>query len=271
MLQRLIDRIVPSALTDYALDVGYGLLHPRLLRSGATDDEAHRPLAGDDLLPEPMWQATRAITIGAPAERVWQWIVQMGWGRGGWYWWADPFREGRGSVDAIVPELQTLGVGDVLLDGPGCDRTKGAWLVRALEPGHSVVLYSARDPISGLELDMRQRPGRYIDCSWAFVLVPSGATTRLLVRTRVDLAPAWAAPLGRLLGAGDTVMQRTMLAGIKQRAERDLAARPAPVRRGADTGRSGSAAGKRASARKRTSSTKRTATTKRSATARGAA
>ena len=190
MFERWIEALVPGAVRDYVLDVGYGLRHPSLLTSGATEDEADGPLPGDDLVDEPMWMATRGVTIDAPATHVWPWLAQMGWGRGGWYWWADPFREGRASASEILPAFQHVRVGDVLLDGPGCHRTKGAWAVRSVEPGCSIVLYSARDPISGLELDMRAPPSRWIDCSWAFALVPHDErTTRLLIRTRVSFAP----------------------------------------------------------------------------------
>ena len=55
------------------------LLHRYGRRSGATDEEVRRPLPGDDLVPEPMWQSTRAVTIAAPPAQVWPWIVQMGY------------------------------------------------------------------------------------------------------------------------------------------------------------------------------------------------
>ena len=160
----------------------------------------------------------------------------MGWGRGGWYWWADRFREDRASATRVLARFQALEVGDVLLDGPECDGSKGAWTVRAVDPGRSIVLYSVRDPITGEELDLRLGPTRFIDCSWTFALQPvDRRTTRLLVRTRVDFAPGWATPLVRLLGAGDTVMQRTMLQSIKERAERTHAPKATRTARSART------------------------------------
>jgi hypothetical protein len=40
-------------------------------------------MPGDDLVPRPLWEATRAMTIDAPAAEVWPWVTQMGYGRGG--------------------------------------------------------------------------------------------------------------------------------------------------------------------------------------------
>src|SRR5512139_3909473 len=61
------------------------VVRPRAARWGATDEEAGRPLPGDGVVCGRAYVATRAITIDAPPEDVWPWIVQMGSGRGGWY------------------------------------------------------------------------------------------------------------------------------------------------------------------------------------------
>jgi proline iminopeptidase len=204
---------------EYALDTLYGMLHPELLRDGADEDERRRMLPGDDLVPQPMWEATRVESIGAAPEGIWPWLVQLGFGRGGWYAWS-PFVDPviRRSAMSIQPEYQTIAVGDVMLDGPGCNERLGAWTIRAIDEPRSLVLYSLRDPFTGVELDSWQRGARSLDCSWAFVLVSRGETTRLLVRTRVTFAPRIAAPALRLVfGPGDTVMQRTMLQGIRDR------------------------------------------------------
>jgi hypothetical protein len=221
MLSRVVNLIPRTAARDYLLDVAYGVRHPTLFQSGATLEETRRALPGDHLVAEPMWVATRAETIHAAAEDVWPWVAQMGWGRGGWYWWADSLVEDGESQRQIRPEFQSLKLGDVLLDGPGCDRTKGAWAVRAVDPGRSLVLYSVRDPLTGVEIDPKAEPHPFIDCSWTFVLQPLDArTTRLLARTRMRFGPGWMDPIARLLGAADTVMQRTLLQGIRERAER---------------------------------------------------
>jgi len=52
---------------------------------GASDAEITRPLPGDDLIPVVKLDSTHAITIRAPAERIWPWLAQMGGGRAGFY------------------------------------------------------------------------------------------------------------------------------------------------------------------------------------------
>ncbi len=55
------------------------------LRWGATADEVRSAMPGDDVIPRAQFNATRAITVDAPPERVWPWIVQLGYGRAGFY------------------------------------------------------------------------------------------------------------------------------------------------------------------------------------------
>jgi hypothetical protein len=52
---------------------------------GTEGDESNEWLLGDGLVPAPRVQSTRAITIDAPPEQVWPWIVQMAIGRAGFY------------------------------------------------------------------------------------------------------------------------------------------------------------------------------------------
>src|SRR5215218_3768523 len=104
-----------SALGTIAVLVAYRLLiQPWQHRWGATDEEVRRPMPGDDLIPDAA-STTRAITIAAPAEQVWPWLVQLGYGRGGWYSydWID--NDGQPSADRILPELRQLRMGDQIL------------------------------------------------------------------------------------------------------------------------------------------------------------
>lgn len=214
-------------VVEYSANALVGLIDPRLRTSGATAEEARGRLAGDALVPWESWQATRAVTVEAPVSEVWPWLAQAGYGRGGWYadmpWWRDAEgrRGRRSSVEHLLPDEQHIEVGQVLLDGPGCDEANGAWTVQICEPARALVLFSSRT-LGGREVDADAAPPRfYINCSWAFVLRPVPAGTRILVRTRVRLNPdrrptRW---LAAGLGFADQAMQRAMLLGIKRRVE----------------------------------------------------
>jgi hypothetical protein len=203
--------VVPSAATAAAL---YGL---RRLgrRSGASTAEAAEALPGDEIVPHPMWQSTRAITIAAAPEQVWPWIVQMGFPlhRAGWYTphWLDRLTFGikQHSADRIVPELQRLEVGDRV---PDSDDWSAFFTVEAVEPPHALVLHSTRHVIKPIET---------IDFSWAFVIREvSPGRSRLLIRARTSYTPRRAMPFVEfVIGPADFVNAGAMLRGIKQRAE----------------------------------------------------
>jgi hypothetical protein len=222
----LAQRIGSTALGTYAAYVAHGLRHPSLLRSNG-GRHAARWLRGDDLVDDPDWQTTFAVAIEGGRQDVWPWIVQLGWGRAGWYTWYRWDNGGVPSAERIVPELQHLRVGDVIPDGPRAAEGFGVWRVVALEPNRALVLHSHRDLLSGREIGPGDSDrGSSIDCSWAFVVEQIDARrTRLLVRVRARFEGAAtgriAAKLARLVfGFGDTVMERTLLEGIKERVER---------------------------------------------------
>jgi hypothetical protein len=186
-----------------------GRLRERTLNWGATAEEAARSLPGDDLLADADIVATRAITVGAPPSSVWPWLVQMGPGRAGAYtydWIENLFGLNMHSADRIHPEWQGLEVGDVLRSGEG----KPGMRVEILEPERPLV--------------NRSEAGDWV---WAFVLVPENGSTRLISRNRISMKGAAAGQrLGMLvMEPGSLVMERRMLLGIKERAERAAAAR----------------------------------------------
>jgi hypothetical protein len=222
---RALRRSKGSGVFDYlALALG-GLVHPDLLRSGITAEEGRRGLPGDELVRNPMWEATRAITIDAPVDDVWPWVAQMGYGRGGWYGW-NPLEGADTGVDRLLT-VDEPSEGDVWLDGPGCNETKGAWVVKTVDKPRTLVLYTLRDPVNGRELQPGTSHRPWIQSGWSFHLLRSRtASTRLLVRTRVVVRPRWALLPLKWMGAGDTVMQRRLLVGIKIRSERDFSTQP---------------------------------------------
>jgi hypothetical protein len=165
-----------------------------------------------------MWEATRAITIDASIDDVWPWLAQMGYGRGGWYGW-NPLEGADTGIDRLLA-VEEPSEGDVWLDGPGCDETKGAWVVKIVDKPRMLTLYTMRDPVNGRELQSATSQRPWIQSGWSFHLLPIGReTTRLLVRTRVVVRPRWALLPLKWMGGGDTVMQRRLLIGIKVRSE----------------------------------------------------
>lgn len=93
-------------------------LRPYQLHRGATDEEVQRPMPGDELLPNPAYMASRAITIDATPQEIWPWLIQMGFKRAGFYGYdiIENLGSPRGiqSSLSILPEFQHPEVGDEL-------------------------------------------------------------------------------------------------------------------------------------------------------------
>lgn len=190
-----------------------------MLTWGATPEEAEATMSGDEIVGRARYQATHAVTIEAPVEQVWPWLVQMGQGRGGLYSY-DRVENLLGldihSADHIVPELQDLAVGDVIRMVPEGTEPDLHFLVAYLEPPHLLVLSSEGSRRDAYAADLPF-------ATWAFHLREvDESTTRLVVRFRSDFRPT---PSGWItnkyaLEPVHFVMERKMLLGIKERAER---------------------------------------------------
>jgi len=170
----------------------YGVwLRPRLWRWGATDDEVAGPYPGADLVPDGERGATMAVTIDAPPDQVWPWLVQMGGDRGGWYSWDRLDNGGRPSAHEVHPEWQHLELGDYVKYWKA-DRPVDAWEVAALEPNRFLGLRGLTD-LRGRNLDPKQpRPAAYIEGLWGFLLteLPRGRT-RLIIGGYQAMSPRW--------------------------------------------------------------------------------
>jgi len=180
------------------------------LRWGATAHELAGPLPGDELIAEPDLTATRALTVRAPAARIWPWIAQLGQGRGGLY--SYDFLENLigcniHSADRVVPEWQDIKAGDEVRLHPDA-----ALEVAAVDPGRCLVLRG------GVPAGNAPPP---FDFTWAFALQtgPDG-TTRLIARERWAYARRWARFIVEPVELIDFVMTQKMLRGIRSRAER---------------------------------------------------
>ena len=192
------------------------ILYPRVLRQrilswGATAEEAAARLPGDELLEDADGVATRAITIDAPPSAVWPWIAQMGPSpRGGAYtydWIENLLGLNMHSVDRVLPEFQDPRPGDGF--GYGANRMSFA----RVEPEQVLAARSA--------------DGSWV---WTFILDERDGRTRLISRNRFRL-PRLRDRIGMLpMEPGSLVMERKMLHGIKERAER-LAGEQTPTGR----------------------------------------
>jgi hypothetical protein len=199
----------------------FAAIRPRLLGWGASRQERRQPLPGDDLVAA-RWQTTRGITISAPADQVWPWLVQMGYGRGGWYSYewlerligAGDFAGG-GSARRVLPELQQLALGDTVALSPA-----GGLTVEVLDPARALVLHYRMNLLTAAPAGDGDRA--VLDWTWAFALTPvNEASCRLLARVRADYRPRWLRLLMPfLLEPVHFIMERKMLRTIERQARR---------------------------------------------------
>ncbi len=122
---------------------------------------------------------------------MWPWLVQMGYGRAGWYSWDRLDNGGRPSAKEVHPEWQNLSVGDYLSAGSPTGPMY-PWQVAALEPGRFLGLRGLTD-LHVRRLDPAQpRPSAYIDGLWGFLLKElPGDRTRLVQSGYQSIRPRW--------------------------------------------------------------------------------
>ena len=187
-------------------------VRPWFLHWGATAAEQERPLPGDELVPDPESESTRAVTIDAPPEKVWPWLAQIGQDRGGFYsytWIENLIGAGYRNAKQIHPEWQDIKAGETVWSMPKNWRTGRfadmvGWRVTAAEPGRYYVLKN-----------------------WGvFYLDPAGeGRTRLLLRGRVA-KPSLPGILPQvfIFDPGHFSMEKRMALEVKRLAE----GRPGP-------------------------------------------
>jgi hypothetical protein len=197
-------------------------LRPWYSRWGATGDEARRRLPGDERVPHSKLTNTLAVSVRAPAARVWPWLAQIGQERGGLYSYElleNIARCNMHNADRIVPEWQ-LKAGDAVRLGP-----KGYPLYRVIEaqPNRALVMAAADLKTEQVVELSDPPPATYANSAWTLVVDErADGTTRLISRNLLDYAPENF--LNRLMWRWLTdpigfVMTRKMLLGIKRRAE----------------------------------------------------
>ncbi len=185
---------------------------------GSSPDELTMPLPGDAETRDRALEVQHAVTIDAPAEDVWVWLVQLGQDRGGFYsydWLERALGLGIRNATEVRPEWQTLQSGDVIRATPpsylGGLLGEVAWTVSDLTPERALVL----------------------DQRGSFVLQPiTEERTRFIIRSKMGTRDRsiWASAAS-LLGfqLPHFIMQRRMMLTIKALAEERYARRD-PVR-----------------------------------------
>ena len=177
------------------------VVKPWHMRWGATDAEAVQSMAGDELI-SGAGQATRAITIKGLPEEVWPWLVQLGYGKAGWYsydWIDNDFQS---SAARIILGYQDLAVGDKILMMP-----EMGFVVDAIDEPRSIV--------SVLEDG---------STSWCLALYPEGGASRLVSRWRPKFEKTPATFFLTMLSEpGTFIMEQRMLRTIRDRVETSAA------------------------------------------------
>jgi hypothetical protein len=212
---------ITGAITIASTILLLPVTRPWYRKWGATDEEVRRHLPGDELVPHPRSEFTCAITIQAPAARVWPWLVQIGCQRAGWYSYDLLDNQGLPSAERIMAEYQHLEVGDqVLLTPDG----KMGYPVAIIEPGSALVLSGSMDTRTGEQVDPNDpHLENYFGGANIFFLYElDERTTRLIIRQRLGWSPSLPMTLifRAFLEPISFVMARKTLLGIRRRAER---------------------------------------------------
>ena len=188
-----------------ALGIGFiayfFIYRPMQLRWGASHEEVNRLMPGDEIVKNPSFNATRAVTVNKKPEQIWPWIVQIGHTRAGWYSYDLVDNLAKKSAERIIPELQNLQPGDLIPIDP--NRKRGFW-VKDFKPNQWMLWW---DKEGGL--------------TWAWGLYPLDKEHTRLV-TRIRLRYNWLSPIilfAIAIDVGDFVMMRQCMLGIKARAE----------------------------------------------------
>jgi hypothetical protein len=204
VLRKIIVLLKYAVMSWAIFLVSFTLLYFAWLREwqmnwGATDEEVIRYMAGDELIEDPSFNATRAVEINATPEEIWPWIVQMGYKRAGFYSYDNLDNAGIPSAERIIPELQNVKVGDTLV----------FLEVVVMEPNRSMLWVFTGGPWRGATW------------SWGLYEV-DGGRTRLVSRLRQKfIVDSFGAVIGRtLIDIFEIFPMRKCLLGIKSRAEK---------------------------------------------------
>ena len=197
-------------------------LKPIRDRWGMTKDQLARKFPGDHIIPEPRSEFTHGIDIGAPADFVWPWVVQMGKDKGGFYSYElleNIMGLGIYNADQILDEFQHAQVGDLIPFGPD-----SAYPLAVYEPGSAMVIENCDNLNRKTSYDPEQgHPENFLHLSWLwFVESIDGERSRFISRNRLNFKSSLKnrITIGLLAEPIVFAMDRKMCLGIKKRAER---------------------------------------------------
>ena len=139
-------------------------VRPWMYSWGADDDEITAVLPGDELVSASMLRTTRAVTIDAPIDAVWPWLVQIGEDRGGFYSYSVLERLAGAHIqnaNTIHPEWQDIRVGDTM------------WLARRYGDAARQVVAAVEPDRTGVDVAgdfERVQQGEKATGAWSFYL-----------------------------------------------------------------------------------------------------
>lgn len=200
-MRKLAVRMVAVAVAVLFVSVlfFYTVYRPWQRHWGSTTEEVLRTMPGDELVEDPTFNATRAVTIDGRPDEIWPWIVQIGFKRAGFYSYDRLDNDGIPSSRRLLPEYRLLAVGDTI----PLSATAGAE-VRVLQTNEFMLLVVA---------DHEDQEKLW---TWAWGLYELDShRTRLVTRLRVR------GSFGNtlMLDAFELIMMRKCLLGIRERVE----------------------------------------------------
>jgi hypothetical protein len=177
--------------------LGGVLLGRRLRNWGSRPGERALFFAEQGLVPGPDAALTQAISIQAPPEAVWPWLVQLGQDKGGFYSYAkleNLLGAKLTNAERIVPAWQGTREGDRLM----------------LHPSFALEVQSVRPPstaINGRFVAGRQ-VSKGVGFQWIFAITPEGDNARLVVRERYVVPSRWLRAVAQVATLGSAAMSQ---------------------------------------------------------------
>jgi hypothetical protein len=180
------------------------LLTPWMDHWRTTSDERTMTLPGDHYIDSPARVANRAVTINAPTEKVYPWILQLGADKSGMYsytWLENLVGCKMAKDETIHAEWQNLAAGDEMKMCAG-DFAPPPYIVIETLPNKAVI-YGHKEKDAWVDV-------------WQFVLVPQAdGTTRLITRTSTNMTGG----MWEVIRPISFTMERKMLLTLTQLSE----------------------------------------------------